>query len=342
MACGRTESENKLSDYLQRLARVLEVEEPAAADLTLPAMPAPRELRVEIVPPKIDLLEFLQLADCRLQRLVAAHNSSLGKLAQPSQRLIYELEFLQHGAPCAALLQAEGRDDLARKLAEVLRQKRMQLPTVIWQATLGAGEMRALWQVPNTLGDYPADTASVVPMAVTSLLGRAKRWLSGDWQVNGVALERDLRLLKTGDGGALLRSWQLLAEELGRGTLLLQNRLAEGPLCYNGQPNRRARILLNVVQQKFIAEIQPWAVELNRRRYELLPAITQLEETLASAEPASYRHWRRQRDQQFSAAFAAPRLHVAALQPLLQQCGLAPGTSHSSTQVQRNGSPKSS
>ncbi len=162
-------------------------------------------------------------------------------------------------------------------------------------------------------------------MAMARLLRRVERWLEGDWQVNGVALERDLQLLKSGDGGALLHAWQLLAEELGRGTLLLQNRLAERPLCYNEQPNRSANILLNVVQQKFITELQPWAVELNRRRYELLPAVKQLEQTLANAEPASYRRWRRQRDSQFNAAFAAPPQHVAALQPLLEQCGLAPG-----------------
>ncbi|MGI9292451.1 MAG: DUF3080 family protein [Pseudomonadales bacterium] len=298
---------------------------PAASGQTLPKMPAPRELRVELTRPKIDLLEFLRLADCHLQRLVAAHNSSLGKLAQPSQRLIYELEFLQHGAPCVALLQAAGRDDLAQKLEEVLRQKREQLPTVIWQATLGASEMRAFWQVPNTLGEYPAATASEVPTATARLLRRVERWLGGDWQVNGAALERDLQLLKAGDGGSLLRAWQLLEEELGRGSSLLRNRLTEGPLCFNEQPNRRARILFNVVQQKFIGGIQPWAVDLNRRRYELLPAITQLEQTLAEAEPASYRLWRRQRDQQFSTAFAAPKQHVAALQPLLEQCGLAPG-----------------
>lgn len=328
VACSRSEADNKLSDYLQRLARVLEIDVPAAAGQPPAKMPAPRELRVELVAPKIDLLEFLRLADCHLQRLVAAHNSSLGKLAQPSQRLIYELEFLQHGAPCAALLQAAGRDDLAQKLADVLRHKQSQLPTVIWQATLGASEMRAFWQAPAALGDYPAATASQVPMAAARLLHRAERWLSGDWKVNAAALENDLRVLKTGDGGALLRSWQLLADELGRGTLLLQNRLAKRPLCFNGQPNRRARILFNVVQQKFIAEVQPWTVELNRRRYELLPAITQLEQTLASAEPVSYRRWRQQRDQQFSAAFAAPRLHVDALQPLFKQCGLTPGTAN--------------
>ncbi len=326
VACGQSEPEHKLSDYLQRLSRVLEIEVPAAARKTLIKMPASHELRVELVAPKIDLLEFLRMADCRLQRLVAAHNSSLGKLARPSQRLIYELEFLQHGAPCAALLRAAGRDDLAQKLAEVLRQKQTQLPAVIWKATLGASETRAFWQVPTALGDYPAETATLVPMAMARLLRRAERWLSGDWQVDSAALERDLQLLKSGDGGALLRSWQLLAEQLGRGTLLLKNRLAERPLCYNEQPNCRARILLNVVQQKFIAGLQPWTVALNRRRYELLPAITQLEQMLASVEPEGYRRWREQRDLVFSVAFGALRRHVAALQPLLEQCGLAPGS----------------
>ncbi len=288
-------------------------------------MPAARELRVELAQPKIDLLEFLRLSDCHLQRLVAGRNSSLGKLAQPSQRLIYELEFLHHGAVCRAALEANERSELAQKLNDVLSQKREQLPTVIWQATLGAGEMRAFWQVPAELGDYPAATAAEVPMAMARLLRRVERWLDDDWQVNAVALERDLQLLKTGDGGALLRAWKLLADELGRGTELLQNRLAERPLCYKQQPSQQADILLNVVQQKFIAELQPWAVALSQRRYQLLPAVEKLEQVLASVEPASYSRWRQQRDKQFSAAFAAPKQHVAAIQPLLEQCGLAPG-----------------
>ncbi len=331
VACGRSQSESELADYLQRLARVLEVDVPTASAAPLQAMPKLRELRVELAQPKIDLLEFLRLSDCHLQRLVAGRNSSLGKLAQPSQRLIYELGFLHHGAACQAVLEASERSELAQKLGRVLRQKREQLPTVIWQATLGAGEMRAFWNVPVELGDYPAATAAEVPMAMGRLLRRVERWLNDDWDVNELALESDLQLLKTGDGGALLHAWKLLADELGRGTEMLHDRLAETPLCYKQQPNRRADILLNVVQQKFIAELQPWAVELSQRRYQLLPAVEQLEQALASAEPASYRQWRQQRGKQFSVAFAAPKQHVGAIQPLLEQCGLAPGEDQQST-----------
>ncbi len=304
---------------------MLETKIPPAGGQPLQAMPAARELRVDLAQPKIDFLEFLRLSDCHLQRLVAGRNSSLGKLAQPSQRLIYELEFLHHGAACQAALKATERGELAHKLGQVLRQKREQLPVMIWQATLGAGEMRAFWKVPAELGAYPAATAAEVPMAMARLLRRVERWLSNDWRVNELALERDLQLLKTGDGGALLQAWKLLADELGRGTGLLNNRLAEQPLCYKEQPNQRADILLNVVQQQFIAGIQPWAVALSQRRYQLLPAVVKLEQTLQQAEPASYHQWRQQRDKQFSAAFDAPKQHVAAIQPLLEQCGLAPG-----------------
>ncbi len=324
-ACGRSQSEAALADYFQRLSRVLETKvSPAGAPPLLP-MPAARELRLKLTQPKIDLLEFLRLSDCHLQRLVAGRNSSLGKLAQPSQRLIYELEFLHYGAVCRATLEHNERSELAQKLNAVLLQKREQLPAVIWQATLGAGEMRAFWNVPVKLGDYPAATAAEVPMAMARLLRHIERWLDDDWRVDAAALERDLQLLKTGDGGALLHAWKLLADELGRGTELLQNRLAERPLCYKGQPSQQADILLNVIQQKFINVIQPWAVALSQRRYELLPPVEQLEHLLARVEPASYRRWRQQRDAQFSAAFAAPKQHVAAIQPLLEQCGLAPG-----------------
>lgn len=315
-----------LADYLQRLSRVLEVDVPEAETPLLIAQPAPREILVELAQPKIDMLEFLRMTDCHLQRLVAHHNSSLGKFARPSQRLVYELEFLQHGAACEASLLAGGRGELARKLAAVIQQKRRQLPKVIWQATLGAGELRAFWKAPTMLDDYPAATGAEVPNAMAQLLRRVERWLGGDWEIDATGFERELQLLRAGDGGALWQAWQLLAGELDRGSALLSRRQAERPLCYNGKSNRRADILLNVVRQKFIAELQPWAVALNRRRYELLPAVRALEKLLAAAEPGNYRTWREQRDRQFKQAFSAPRRHVAALQPLLEQCGLAPGS----------------
>ena len=95
-------------------------------------------------------------------------------------------------------------------------------------------------------------------------------------------------------------------------------------LCFGGRPGERGKILGNVVRLYLIGEVQPWSAALNRRYYDLWPALQQLEATLAPGEPAIYHAWRERRDANLELMRTVTVRHAQALQPVLLSCGLAP------------------
>ena len=130
-------------DYTGRLARVLKEPVPDLFSSEEIEFPRRRDLQVSFQSHSIDLLEFLTLKDCELQKIVAERNSSLGRLALPSQQLVSELRFLKTGATCLSILKDE---TFADELTAVLLEKQEELAGRIWQATLAGPEFRAFWR----------------------------------------------------------------------------------------------------------------------------------------------------------------------------------------------------
>ena len=267
----------------------------------------------------IDALDFLALRGCALQVTVGKRNSSLGRLAAPSQRLLLELEFLRLAPACSERLRGEGRDELAATLDRAAAGKRAQLPARIFNATLGSDEFRAFWRAPATLGAYPAETSSEPVSALAAIDALAASWLAGDYRADNQAFELLLSSVARGDGGALLAALALQREALGRADAVLARRTAEGPLCRGGLVPGEVDVLRTVVRKFFVGGVQPWSAAVDRRRQQLLPPLLALENRLAAVLPPPYRQWRRQRDEALAAA-GAPRRHVEAILALLADC----------------------
>lgn len=326
VACGGDPRQAELADYSDRLARVVEQDagtEPQVSPLNYPERRSLQD--PDLGDDSINLLDFLNLGECQLQQSLARRNSSLGKLGSTSQDLLYQLEFLQHAPACIRLLEDQQQDKLAQQLAAVMANKQAQLARHMWQAILGAKEFGLFWQAPQALNDYPAQTGSDLTNALENLQRMSRRWLDGDLSANSSELEDALSTIRSGDGGSLFRALALQDAWLSQANTQLQLRRKERPLCYPGRDNTQGKILFNVMQKFWLQQLQPWSAQLNQRAYELLPAVRALEETLANGEPASYTNWREQRDRQFDHLLLAPRRHVGAIRPLLEQCGLAPG-----------------
>lgn len=324
LACGQGGRETMLEDYLQRLGR--SVSQPAAPPAFVRALGLPRlyDDAWTNSAPTIGLLEFMRLQACAVQGVIARRNSSLGRQAPPSQRLLNTIDFLRLAPVCIDALTAAGDDELAARLASAVQFKQEHLPRALWQAMLGSQEARAFWRQPPALADYPARTGAGPVVALESLTQLAQAWLAGDYGRDGGELEPLLQIVAGGDGGQLLYALGTLSDALARGDHMLVAARAAGPLCYFGRSNPRGEILFNVVRLYFIGEVQRWAAQLNQRYYALWPALQRLETLLAAGEPASYRQWRQQRDHDIERFRLAPRRHVEALHPLLAQCGLAP------------------
>ncbi|WP_265177653.1 DUF3080 domain-containing protein [Shewanella algae] len=77
--------------------------------------------RPEALEARLPLLESLGLMHCRLGELIAAHNSSLGRVAEPSELLKYQLAFIQAAPIC--LIDARLESQTKQLLTEALLQK---------------------------------------------------------------------------------------------------------------------------------------------------------------------------------------------------------------------------
>lgn len=288
-----------------------------------PRLPPARDIRLEPARESIDILEYLRIGRCELQQLVAERNSSLGRLAQPSQRLVYEIRFLSAGDAC---LEAIGEDypELAADLGRVLEAKRRDLPLVIWQATLGGDEFREYWQrgndpLPETFGEAPE-----LMLALSQLADDIEGWRAGDLAIDSSRLEHQLDVIRRGSGGKQLAAWALIDEKLAAASGVVRDRIERRALCFEGMPTPKADILDSVVREYFVGRIQRWAASLNARHYELHPRILRIERLLADVMPPAYRDWQIARDTRLEAGRGALARHVEALRPLLSQCNLLP------------------
>jgi hypothetical protein len=313
-------------EYLDRLARTLSTTPGQPATAAAVTLPAPRELQLEILPGNLDALDFLALSGCAVQITIGKRNSSLGRLARDSQRLLLELEYLQLAPACIDYLREQGDSELADTLEQAWELKRQQLPASIFNATLGGSEYRQFWKkAPSGAADYPANTGSAVIASMEAINGHARRWLAGDFSADNREFEILLGEVATGDGGALLQALAAQDAALAAADRIVTARLDRGPLCSPGIRPAAADILPNVIRKFFIEGIQPRAAALNRRLQELLPPVRALEQLLGPALPPSYELWRERRDSDLTRLANAPRRHVALLQDIQRPCGTNPG-----------------
>ncbi|MFV0276741.1 MAG: DUF3080 family protein, partial [Parahaliea sp.] len=266
------------------------------------------------------------LTGCEVQITIGKRNSSLGRMASASQRLLLDLEYLHLVPPCIDWQRQQGKAELAGILDQARRLKQAQLPARIFLATLGGPEYRTLWRRPAELADYPQHTSAVVITALEAINADTRRWLAGDYRADNTAFELALSEINKGDGGALLLALATQSAWLAAADAMLDTRRARSPLCRPPLRPAAADILPNVVARFFVGDIQPWSAALGRRQYQLLPPLDALEDLLEKALPPAYRHWRAQRQSRLADWIDAPRRHVQAVQSLLEPCRQTSGT----------------
>jgi len=324
-ACGGDPHQVALEDYRSRLGRALDTPVVAPAPTQTVRKPRSAALQQTVDSGNLGTLDFLALTGCEVQITIGKRNSSLGRLASASQRLLLDLEFLRLAPDCIAFKRTQGNATLADTLENAWQLKQQQLPALIYNATLAGPEFRALWAPPDSLSGYPGNTSSEVPAALTALREQAARWLAGDYRADNRGFEILLSDVARGDGGALLLALERQGSELSAASAMAAARRQSGPVCLRGRPSPQGRILDNVVRKFFIGAVQTQAAALNRRYHQLLEPIHALESDLDAAHAAAFRVWRDAREERLRTLLAAPAEHVASVQPLLQQCGLAPG-----------------
>jgi hypothetical protein len=198
--------------YLSRLGHILPEDTPVTQQPALPEPPDTDQLHLNIPPSSLDTLDFLALSGCAVQATIGKRNSSLGRMASDSQRLLLALEYLQLAPRCITYQRERGATPLADTLQRAWQLQRQQLPALIFNATLGGTEYRALWHTPVSASAYtseeiyPATCSSQVIFALQAINDHARRWLSGDYRADNRAFEILLGEVAASDGGALLQA----------------------------------------------------------------------------------------------------------------------------------------
>ena len=150
--------------------------------------PGPDALRLALEPDNLESLDFFALRGCALQTTLGKYQSALGRGASDSQRLLLDLEYLHLAPACIEHRQLQGQTELANALVEVQNLKRVQLPAIIFNATLANTEFHQFGQQPATPTVQPAQQQQALSavQAITVLL---QRWLAGDYRASNIEFE---------------------------------------------------------------------------------------------------------------------------------------------------------
>lgn len=327
--CSSDHGESVLSNYLYRLSNVLELEQP---ELGKPMVLEWRGVsRGESATEgsdsgtnaSINLLEFLSLYGCELQGVIAEKNSPLGRLAQPSQALLRELDFIRAAPACLAMLESEGKAELKAQLEQAVQQKRELFLGQLWRVVLRETEARSFWRAQAQANDYPAEVSEQIPLALGQLEQLAADFSAPeltleDSLLDSSQLESWLFQLNQGDGGQLYRA--LMHYQLGieaANNMLVQ---AQQRACASPRSKEQRMRLENVVQKFFVDEVQAWAAQLSQRYYALIPPYQKLEAHFVELESEDYRTWRRERDASMRQALESAKRHVELIQAFLKGC----------------------
>lgn len=329
VGCDQQNPANLLDDYRWRMGNVLDAPISVVTDIAVPVQyPRRRDITQTIPATTINLLQFLRLSRCELQRLLGERNSNLGRIMSASQELLYQQAFMQLAQTCLEQLQAGATgEDLQRALQSALTRKVDHWQALVWNATFAASEFQTL------LGGSaaPLPISSPPPSELLARLGdlqyQVQRHTEADWQ----QLEAQLQVIGSSQHGAqLLQSQRLLIQHLLPVTQALNRALEQQRFCPQaGRLTPRARTLQNVFYKYYIAGVQPYIAEVHQASADFQAALLPLAAEFAAVAPAGFidylqENWSNQQGSLWWLFQQQIQAHTRAWQEALQSCGLMP------------------
>ncbi|WP_432698642.1 DUF3080 family protein [Marinobacterium sp. YM272] len=337
--CRENAARQMLETYTSRVGNAIEQEVVTHFDQALAAripFPPKRQRLIEIPEIREGLIDVLDFRHCDLLHAIAERNTSLGRLAPGSQRLIYELEMLPALRNCRITLTRINDEDLeplAERLEVIIALKQRTFPSLLWNALYTSEEMEQQF----SLGEPPLPLNSetdITPakQALEHFAELATLSNTDDWETPLFAaeLESDFeQLYRTRFGAQWMTSLVLLTHALESTADAIDQRLARRPVCFKQRPNNQARIIRNVFQTFYAGEFQPYLSRVERTgrlwREAQLRIIDQLPATDAARHYFSVTLSEHNPDSLWSHYLLARDRHTQNWQRLLRQCGMMPG-----------------
>ncbi len=329
--CGSPKSAESIFDnYVDRLSNSLDVDRADYdANSSLIRYPLHRELLFTTAPTKINLLDFLKLSSCDLQRHIGQRNSGLGRVMEPSQRLIYEYKFIELGEACLKTLDVNS--ELYSLLKDSLVIKQQQLAMVRWNAVFASDEFSVLF----SLSTEPLDVEEVMlqPNELYGALDDIYKYSNAIVlsKYDEIALEQAFSVVVSSKRiGEIRHSIKLARRFLAEADVLLTSRLSSRPLCFNETPNQKFDIVQTVFLKFYINEIQPYIARLHQQSEPLFNRIERLNDYLNNDKRMSAdfdNFWDivfLNESSEWKLFNAAIKEHTKNWQRLLIQCGRLP------------------
>ena len=306
--------------HLSQLELALSVSRPAMRNTPVPRFPAVRELPLSISPGTIAKLDFQRLSGCAVQANIGKRQTSLGQFAKPSQRLLLDLEYLRLAPACIHRLRDANRHALADSLEFARREQQTQLPALIFNATLGSDEYRALWLATPVPSDYPRSATNALSSALEAINGQTANWLNGDYRAHNRDFELLLSVVAGGDGGRRLQDWAHQTDWLTTANLMLEQALGSDMVCREQRSDPTAANRINIANNYFTDVIAALTTQSQRHYLEALAPVSALETQLGVVLPPQYRRWIATRDRHVAPLVHAPRKHLRLLGRIQQAC----------------------
>lgn len=334
----RDSSEYIFDNYLYRLSNSLQVDRESLPQLDsitssfsfLPLYPARRELQKNIPSININLLEFLRLSECELQRHIGQRNGGLGRVMGEPQQLIYDAKFIALAEQC--LSQLEPTSKLFSTLIRADDHKRQYLPSSIWNASFASKEFAYLFSLGATPLSLPAATEQPLQLAnaLKNIRQKYQQLINGDFTANSLDdIEGHYQIIESSKRiGELRLSLQAATHMLQQADKILSVRINERPLCRQQQTNTQFTIVNNVFYKYYIGQVQPYISGLHKQSGVVFSAIDELvkmqEPNRTQALTDFWAAVYRDKNSEWQLFNRQVEIHTLNWQALLKQCGKLP------------------
>ncbi|NMH58770.1 DUF3080 family protein [Alteromonas ponticola] len=259
--------ETTLTDYQQRLQRVLDIDvitPVPRTEFTFPKITANTE---DFAEANINLIDYSRLSHCELSSLIAQRNTTLGKVQPLSQRFVYEAKLLTLLERCEISL-ALTDVALSRKIGDIFDLKNEQFSALWGLLIQKSDEVKIALSVSNTT---LVDTTEHTDMNSVIALSYLNSLKDKPLEVVNKEVESSLATLQLSRLPAKLwRTQAVLATQLANITPVIRPKL-EALDCSKSTDFSKAEILRNIFQLFFIQRIQPVGSQLNHYHYQLQP-----------------------------------------------------------------------
>lgn len=261
--------------YQQRLATALDKPFPETAKLTNLKLAPISNNDESIQSQQLSIIQLAQLSHCKLNTLIAEHNSQLGKVATAAGQLAYQIQFIQLAPSCLDKLSPESKSyhAIKRELANKKQQLLKQFNHLLYKDP----ELKRTWQ----LTSYALDTnlAGLVEteIALQNLLTLKQQIIQQQYaQIDSKALYPLLSVLRQFNFNQALISAVRQQTYFNQSTSRYLASIELNELCNPLKNKRQAQIVSNVFKKYYLAQLQPYQAQLSGALERLMPLYQQL------------------------------------------------------------------